>query len=105
MSESEGNSQGPELSQFDSLEAAVQRALKQLDVWRERALASESERRRLEEKLAELAEPLEDGDPADLTAEVERLQAENDRLRDRLAEGRRRAEEIARQVEFLEDTR
>lgn len=105
MSESEGNSQGPELDPLDSLEAAVQRALRQLDVWRERALASESERRRLEEKLAELAGPLDDGDPPDLRAEVERLQEKNEELRDRLAEGRRQAEEIARQVEFLEDTR
>lgn len=105
MSESEGNSQGPELDPLDSLEAAVQRALRQLDVWRERALASESERRRLEEKLAELAGPLDDGDPSDLRAEVERLQEKNEELRDRLAEGRRQAEEIARQVEFLEDTR
>lgn len=105
MSGSGDPKHGFRLTKLDELEEAVQRALRQLEIWRERALASEAERRELEEKLGDLQSPSGHGDPAEILNELERLREENRKLRGRLEEGRRRAEEIARQVEFLEDTR
>lgn len=104
MSKSEVRKTGLEFPKLEGLESAVRRALRQLEVWRERALASEAERRQMEERLGELG-VMGDGDPSELIEEVERLRVENSRLRERLAEGRRRAEQLVREVEFLEDTR
>ncbi|NIR42592.1 MAG: hypothetical protein GWN99_01765 [Gemmatimonadetes bacterium] len=104
MSESEGHKPTIEFPKFQELEAAVGRALRQLEVWRERATASEAERRRLQEVIDGMGE-VGDLAPADAAAELERLRKENEELRQRLAEGRRQAEKLAREVEFLEDAR
>lgn len=94
-----------EFPSFDALEAAVRRALRQLEVWRERATASESERRRLQEALGAMDGGEEGVDSAAVAEELKRLRAENARLREQLEEGRRRAEKLSREIEFLEDTR
>ena len=105
MSESEGRKLSIEFPKFDEMEAAVRRALRQLDVWRERATASEAERRRLQDVVEQLKSASSTLDPAEAADELRRLQEENQRLRSQLAEGRRQAEKLAREVQFLEDAR
>ncbi len=105
MSESEGRKLSIEFPKLEELEAAVRRALRQLDVWRERAAASEAERRRLRDVVEGLKSASSALDPAEAAEEIKRLRAENERLRSQLAEGRRQAEKLAREVQFLEDAR
>ena len=105
MSQSEGRKPGLETPQFDALEASVARMMRQLDVWRERAAASEKERQRLQEIVDAMGGAAEDVDVQELLKEVEALREKNEELRSRLEEGRRQAEQLAREVEFLEDTR
>lgn len=105
MSESEGRRPSIEFPKLDALEAAVRRVLRQLEVWRERATASEAERRRLQEVLDQMGKVTEELDPSEAASEIQRLRAENERLRRQLQEGRRQAERLAREVEFLEDAR
>jgi hypothetical protein len=105
MSESEGRKLSIEFPKFDEMEGVVRRALRQLEVWRERATASEAERRRLREVVEELESASSALDPAEAAEELKRLREENERLRSQLAEGRRQAEKLAREVEFLEDAR
>ncbi len=103
MSPSEGRKPSIDFPKFDALEATVRRALRQLEVWRERATASEGERRRLQQALDELGAVTEELGAAGAAEEIRRLRAENDQLRERLREGRRQAETLAREVELLED--
>jgi hypothetical protein len=106
MSESEARKPGLELRSFEALEGAVGRALRQLEIWRERAIASETERRRLQEELDRISASRDDGaDPSEVAAELEELREQNASLKRRIAQGRRQAEKLAREVEFLEDTR
>lgn len=105
MSESEGRKLSIEFPKFEELEGAVRRALRQLEVWRERATASEAERRRLSEVVEALKSASAALDPAEAAEELKRLREENERLRGQLAEGRRQAEKLAREVQFLEDAR
>jgi type I site-specific restriction-modification system R (restriction) subunit len=105
MSEYEGRKPSIDFPKLDALEAAVRRALRQLEVWRERATSSEAERRRLQEVVEGMKKVSSDFDPAGALAELERLRAENRRLRKQLEEGQRQAEKLARDVEFLEDAR
>ncbi len=105
MSESEGRRPSIDFPEFDALEAAVRRALRQLEVWRERATASQAERRRLQQVLDDLGKVTEDLNVPEAAAEIERLRAENEVLRQRLQEGRQQAEQLAREIEFLEDAR
>lgn len=105
MSEYEGTKPTIEFPRFDALEKATRRALRQLEVWRGRAAASEAERQKLQTVIDELGEIADGLDAAGATEEVRRLRDENERLRRQLAEGRRQAERLARDVEFLEDAR
>jgi predicted nucleic acid-binding Zn-ribbon protein len=105
MSGSEERKSGIEFPKFDGLEGAVRRALRQLEVWRERAAASEAERRRLQAMLDEMRSVSAELDPSETAAELKRLREENERLRRRLEEGRRHVENLVREVEFLEDAR
>lgn len=105
MSESEERKPSIDFPKLDALEAAVHRALRQLEVWRERATASEAERRRLQDVVDGMKRVSSDLDPADALAELERLRVENLQLRKQLEEGQRQAEKLARDVEFLEDAR
>ncbi len=105
MSGSEERKLAIEFPNFEALEAAVRRGLRQLEVWRERAVASEAERRRLREELEILRGVSQDLEPAAVAGELERLRAENQLLRERLEQGRRQAEKLAQEVEFLEDAR
>ncbi len=104
MSQSEERKQTIDFPQFDALEAAVRRALRQLEVWRERATASEAERRRIQGVIDNLGK-VGQLDASDAAGELERLRAENEKLRQQLQEGLRQAEKLAREVEFLEDAR
>lgn len=104
MSQSEERKQTIDFPQFDALEAAVRRALRQLEVWRERATASEAERRRLQGVIDNLGR-VGQLDASDAAGELERLRAENEKLRKQLQDGLRQAEKLAREVEFLEDAR
>jgi hypothetical protein len=104
MSQSEERKHTIEFPQFDVLEGAVRRALRQLEVWRERATASEAERRRLQEVLDNLGK-VGELDASDAAGELGRLRAENVQLRKQLEDGLRQAEKLAREVEFLEDAR
>ena len=104
MSQSEERKHTIEFPQFDALEGAVRRALRQLEVWRERATASEAERRRLQEVLDNLGK-VGELDASDAAGELGRLRAENAQLRKQLEDGLRQAEKLAREVEFLEDAR
>ena len=81
------------------------RALRQLDVWRERAAASEAERRRLQDVLEDVKGGSKNFDPTAAADELKRLRYENEELRSRLQEGRQMAEQLAREVQFLEDAR
>ncbi len=103
MSPSEGRKPSIDFPKFDALEATVRRALRQLEVWRERATASEAERRRLQQALDDLGAVTEELGAAEAAEEIRRLRAENERLREQLREGRRQAETLAREVELLED--
>lgn len=103
MSPSEGRKPSIDFPKFDALEATVRRALRQLEVWRERATASEAERRRLQQLLDDLGKVTEDLGAPEAAKEIGRLRAENEKLRKQLSEGRRQAEQLAREVEFLED--
>ncbi len=105
MLESEHNAPVLDLPQFDALETAMARAMRQLEVWRGRANASEMERRRLEGIIRGVETISSDLDASELLAELGGLRAENEKLRKRLSEGRHQAERLAREVEFLEDTR
>ena len=105
MSESEGRKLSIEFPKLDELESAVARALRQLEVWRERAAASEAERRRLQEVLDDMKGVSKDLDPAEAAGELKRLRDENEALRVRLKDGRQMAEQLAREVQFLEDAR
>ncbi len=105
MSGSEERRPAIEFPKFDALEAAVRRVLRQLEVWRERASASEAERRRLKAMIDEMQSVAPELDPSALVEEIERLRAENEQLRHRLREGRSRVEKLVREVEFLEDAR
>jgi chromosome segregation ATPase len=105
MSESEGRKLSIEFPKLDELDAAVQRILRQLKVWRERAAASEAERRRLQAVLDEMRGISTELDPVEAADEVKRLKQENEQLRRKLREGRSRAEQLAREVQFLEDAR
>ncbi|UCC73248.1 MAG: hypothetical protein JSV86_01405 [Gemmatimonadota bacterium] len=104
MSQSEERKPTIEFPQLDALEAAVRRALRQLEVWRERATASEAERRRLQEVLDSLGK-VGEIDASEAAGELEHLRAENAMLRKRLEDSRIQAEKLAREVEFLEDAR
>ncbi len=103
MSPSEGRKPSIDFPKFDALEATVRRALRQLEVWRERATASEAERRRLQQLLDDLGKVTEELGAPEAAQEIARLRAENEKLRKQLSEGRRQAEQLAREVEFLED--
>ncbi len=105
MSGSEERRPSVDFPKFDALEAAVRRAMRQLEVWRERATASEAERRRLQQVLDDLGKVTEDLNVSEAAMEIERLRTENEALRQRLQEGRRQAEQLAREIEFLEDAR
>ena len=82
----------------------MRRALRQLEVWRERAAASEAERRRLQETI-ERMDQIGGMEPAQAADELQRLRKENEELRALLREGRRQVEKLAGEVEFLEDAR
>lgn len=105
MSESEGRKLSIEFPKFEEMESAVRRALRQLEVWRERAQASEAERRRLQEVIEQMKTASAELDPAEAAAELRRLREDNERLRKRLDDGRQQAERLAREVQFLEDAR
>lgn len=106
MSVSEGRRPAiEEFPRIDALEEATRRALRQLEVWRERAAASEAERRRLQKVIDDMGEISESLDASAVSSEIGRLRRQNEKLRRRLEEGRRRAEILAREVEFLEDAR
>jgi hypothetical protein len=105
MSESEGRKLSIEFPKFEEMEGAVRRALRQLEVWRERAQASEAERRRLQEVIEQMRMASAEFDPAEAADELRRLREDNERLRKRLDDGRQQAEKLAREVQFLEDAR
>ena len=105
MSESEGRKPGLEFPKFDELEQATRRALRQLEVWRERAAASEAERQRLQGVIDKMGQISGSMDASEATEAIQLLREENERLRRRLAEGLEQAEKLVREVEFLEDAR
>ena len=105
MSESEGRKLSIEFPKFEEMEGAVRRALRQLEVWRERAQASEAERRRLQDVIEQMRTASAELDPAEAADERKRLREDNERLRKRLDDGRQQAEKLAREVQFLEDAR
>lgn len=105
MSESEGRKLSIEFPKLDELEAAVGRALRQLEVWRERAAASEAERRRLQAVIDEMRGVSKDLDPSVAAGEIRRLREENEGLRRQLEDGMRQARRLAHEVELLEDLR
>jgi hypothetical protein len=105
MSESEGRKLSIEFPKFEEMEGAVRRALRQLEVWRERAQASEAERRRLQEVIEQMKTASAELDPAEAADELRRLREDNERLRKRLDDGRQQAERLAGEVQFLEDAR
>ncbi len=104
MSESEGHKPTMEFPKFDELESAARRALRQLEVWRERASNSETERRRLQDVIDRMGQ-IGELEPSRAADELERLRRENVILRGQLEKGRTQAEKLAREVEFLEDAR
>jgi predicted RNase H-like nuclease (RuvC/YqgF family) len=104
MSQPEGR-RAVEFPKLEALEVAVRRVLRQLEVWRERAQASEADRQRLQEIVDGIGRVSESLDAAQAGAEIDRLREENAHLRRQLEDGRRQAEKLARDVEFLEDAR
>jgi hypothetical protein len=105
MSEFEERKPSIDFPRFDELETTVRRALRQLEVWRERAAASEAERRRLQDVLDKMGKISGELDASAAAGELERLREDNDKLRRQLSQGRHQAEKLAREVEFLEDAR
>ena len=86
---------------FRELEDAVERAVGELA--RLRGEAEESERRRGE--LETLLEVFRVGDenPADMKARLNRLEAENRDLHERIGRGREAVERLLARIRFLED--
>ncbi len=94
---------GESLPGFEALEGAIARALRQLEVWRRRAVAADAERRQLK-ALLEATQAAGD-DPGKVALELARLREENAHMQARLAEARARVEKIEKHLTFLEDAR
>lgn len=99
----EGSASGGPLPGFDTLEEAIARALRQVEVWRRRAQAADADRRQLRTLLEQMQSG--EGDPLAVARELGRLSEQNDELRARLAEARARVERIEKHFFFLEDVR
>lgn len=94
---------GEALPGFDVLEQVIARALRQVEVWRRRAVAADAERRQLKALLQETRAAGDD--PAAVARELARLREENTLALTRLAEARSRVEKIEKHLLFLEDAR
>jgi len=90
-------------AEWNGLELAVRRLIEARDSWRRRALAAEDRIHELEAALGEIAGGAVN--PIELTAEVERLTAENRALRERLDAAQGRVRLILQRLQTLEETR
>jgi chromosome segregation ATPase len=83
------------------LESAVGRALAEIERLREQA--AESERRCGELETLLVSFRVGDENPADMKARLNRLEAENRDLYDRIGRGRESVERLLARIRFLED--
>jgi hypothetical protein len=104
MASSGAHRPGPAAAQaeWDRLELGVRRLLDEHGDWRRRALAAEQQLRAAEATLADVSGGL---DPAELSAEVERLEARNAELVDRLERARAHVNTILTRLQLLEEDR
>lgn len=83
------------------LDAAVGRALEEIEQLRRRA--DEAERRSAELELLLAGFQVGDENPAAMKSRLNRLEAENRDLHDRIARGRETVERLIARIRFLED--
>ncbi len=86
---------------MESLGDAVERVVDALRFARERATEAEAKAERSDELLRQFVDGTQD--PGALSRRVADLEAENEDLRGRIAEGRRGVDRILASIRFLED--
>jgi septal ring factor EnvC (AmiA/AmiB activator) len=103
VSKPEGNGGQPERAAFAELEGAVSQALDRLATVTARATELEETRTELEEIVRRFT-----GDEAEagrMLSRLGRLEAENEELKSRLAEGRAGVDRLLKKIRFLEEQR
>mgnify|MGYP001156622134 FL=1 len=89
--------------EWDRLELSVRRLLDDYDRWRRRARAAEQRVEALEATLREVTSGALD--PAEMSRRIEALEAENQELKERLAQARLRVSRLLERLRFLEEER
>lgn len=87
-------------AECDRLELAVRRLMEDYARWRKRTLAAERRVQELEATLAELSAGVID--PLTLNERIQRLEAENQALSDRLRRAATHVERLMARIHFLE---
>ncbi len=93
----------PRVPALDPLESAVERAVEEVRVARERAAQAEARAERNEQLLRQFVDGRED--PGALASRVAELEAENESLRARIEQGREGVDRMLASIRFLEDRR
>ena len=88
---------------MEPLEAAVERAIEEVRAARQRAVEAEARADRSDQLLRQFVDGRED--PGALAGRVTELEAENERLRSRIEQGRAGVDRMLASIRFLEDRR
>lgn len=88
---------------MEPLEAAVVRAIEEVRAGRQRVADAETRAERSEQLLRQFVDGRED--PGALASRVAELEAENERLRSRIEQGRAGVDRMLASIRFLEDRR
>lgn len=88
---------------MEPLEAAVARAIEEVRAARQRAVEAEARADRSDQLLRQFVDGRED--PGALAGRVTELEAENERLRSRIKQGRAGVDRMLASIRFLEDRR
>lgn len=88
---------------MEPLETAVDRAIEQVRTVRQRAAEAEARAERSDQLLRQFVDGRED--PGALASRVAELEAENERLRSRIEQGREGVDRMLASIRFLEDRR
>lgn len=88
---------------MEPLEAAVARAIEEVRAARQRAADAEARAERSDQLLRQFVDGRED--PGALAGRVTELEAENERLRSRIEQGRAGVDRMLASIRFLEDRR
>ena len=102
MSDAESRSNGRG-GDWDRLERAARRLMRELEQARGRAHAAERRAHELETALKQVSGGKVD--PTDLQRRLDRATAENRELRERLEEARQRVQRVVARLDFVEEAR